>query len=202
MRIAVFGARGRTGRLLVDEGLARGHELAALTRSPWPDRAGEVRLTIGDARDTEAVATTLDGAEAVISVMAIVEGTEPTTSLSEATRTIAEVMPRAGVHRIVVTTNTSVFHDREVADPFVIVATEHRRNVAMLRSGGLAWTVLAPGMLTDEVPGGVATALDAPAPGRRLSRGALARLTLEALERDDWIGHVIGVADAPADAGG
>ena len=198
MRIAVFGARGRTGRLLVDEALARGHELAALTRAPWDDRDGHVRVVVGDARDPEGVADTLDGAHAVLSVMAVAEGTEPTTSLSDATRTIVELMPSAGVPRIVVTANSSVFHDREVADPYAIVAAEHRRNLAMLRASAVAWTVLAPGSLTDdEHAGEVETALDAQTKGRRVPRVVLAGLALDALERDEWVGHVVGVGEAP-----
>lgn len=198
MRIAVFGARGRTGRLLVDEALARGHELAAIIRAPWTERVGDLRVVVGDARDPEVVAATLEGAHAVISVMAIAEGTEPTTSLSDATRTIVEVMTPAGVPRIVVTANSSIFHDREVADPYAIVAAEHRRNLAMLRAGAVAWTVLAPGLLTDEAPAGeVETAIDAQAQGRRVPRVVLAGLTLDALERDEWIGHVVGVGEAP-----
>jgi len=198
MRIAVFGARGRTGRLLVDEALARGHELAAITRAPWGEHEGDLRVVVGDARDPGVVAATLDGAHAVISVMALAEGTEPTTSLSDATRTIVELMPGAGVPRIVVTANSAVFHDREVANPYAIVAAEHRRNLAMLRASGVAWTVLAPGLLTDDEPAGeVETALEAQAKGRKVPRVVLAGLALDALERNEWIGRVVGVAEAP-----
>ena len=201
MRIAVFGARGRTGRLLVEEALARGHELAALIRAPWAERVDELRVVVGDARDPVVVAATLEGAHAVISVMAIAEGTEPTTSLSDATRTIVDVMPSAEVPRIVVTANSSVFHDREVADPYAIVAAEHRRNLAMLRASGVGWTVLAPGLLTDDAPAGeVETAIDVQAQGRGVQRVVLAGLSLDALERDEWIGHVVGVGEAPRSA--
>ena len=34
MRIAVFGANGLTGRLLTEQALAAGHEVAAVTRRP------------------------------------------------------------------------------------------------------------------------------------------------------------------------
>lgn len=197
MRIAVFGARGRTGRLLVDEALERGHELSALVRATVPELEGSVGLVLGDAREVEQVEETLRGADAVVSVMTIEAGTEPTTALSDATRVIVEVMERRGPTRFVLSTNSTVFSDREIADPYRILAEEHRRNVAHLRESRLAWTVLAPMLVRDGEPGVREEVVDAKAAGKELSRTGLARASLDALDRDEWIGHVIGIADTP-----
>jgi putative NADH-flavin reductase len=154
-----------------------------------------VTLVVGDARNEAALGRALDGADAVASVMAIQAGTDPTTELSDATRSIADAMAARGGGRIVLTTNASVFHDREVADPYRIVALEHRRNVALLRETSLAWTVLAPRFLTDdEATGRYDATPDAAAPGRSIPRADLAAAVVDALERDDWIGHVVGVS--------
>ena len=196
MRVAVFGAAGRTGRLVVDRVLHAGHDVTALVRRPDVELPAQARLTRGDARETSALDTALEGVDAVASVMAIQATTEPTTDLSDATRAIVQAMDRRGISRIVITTNASVFHDREVADPYRIVAIEHRRNVVMLRATSLAWTVLAPGFLTDDDASGRYDAtIDAAAPGRSISRQALAVAAVDALERDDWIGHIVGVSD-------
>src|SRR5829696_5760084 len=105
MRIAVFGATGRTGRPLVDQALERGDEVLALSRSPEPALPAEVDVVKGDARDLDAVRSVVDGVDAVVSVLAIEAGTEPTTVLSDATRTIVDAMREEDVRRIVITTN-------------------------------------------------------------------------------------------------
>ncbi|MCH8560632.1 MULTISPECIES: NAD(P)-dependent oxidoreductase [unclassified Nesterenkonia] len=68
MNVTVLGGTGRTGRLLVEELLRRGHQVTALVRDP--DRAPEhARVVIGDSRDPQALAEALVGAEAVISTL-------------------------------------------------------------------------------------------------------------------------------------
>jgi uncharacterized protein len=197
MRIAVFGATGRTGRPLVDQALERGDEVVALSRSPEPALPAEVEVVRGDARDLAAVRSVVDGVDAVVSVLAIEAGTEPTTMLSDATRTIVDAMREEDVRRLVITTNSSVFTDRDVKDPYRIVADEHRRNVALLRGTTLDWTVLAPAFLGDGEPGELDAVIDARASAKEISRVGLAAAVLDAIGRDAWIGHVIGVSDTP-----
>lgn len=196
MRVTIFGATGRTGRLVVADARGRGFEVAALVRNrakaDFPDG---VRIVEGDARETGAVTDAIQGADAAVSVMAIPEGTGPMTDLSDATRTIVAAMEGSGPRRLVVAVNTSVFHDRPVKPPFDIVAEEHRRDLAIVRASSLDWTALAPTFLTDDEPSGTyVVELDAKAPGAGIPRGDLAVAVLDALGHDDWIGHVVGVS--------
>jgi hypothetical protein len=39
--------------------------------------------------------------------------------------------------------------------------------------------------------------VDAKAPGRRLGAASFATFLLDALERDEWIGHVVGASAVP-----
>jgi putative NADH-flavin reductase len=134
MPVTIFGATGRTGRLVVAEALRRGLEATALVRNlakaEFPDG---VRVVEGDARDAGAVTTALEGADAAVSVMAIPEGTGPITDLSDATGTIVAAMEASGPRRLVIAVNSSVFHDRPVKPPFDVVAEEHRRDLAIVR---------------------------------------------------------------------
>ena len=192
----MFGAAGRTGRLVVAEALGRGFAVTAALREPgrvsFDDR---VRVVACDARERDDVAQALEGADAAISAMAIPSGTGPTTELSEATRTIVATMTSLGPKRLEVTVNTSVFSDRPVKPPFDVVAQEHRRSLAILRESALEWTALAPAMLTDDEPAGSYDAVfDAKAPGADIPRGDLAVAALDGLDHDDWIGHVVGLA--------
>lgn len=70
MKLAVFGATGSTGRLLVEQALRVGHDVRALVRTP--DRAvlpATVRLIEGNVLDAAAVAEAIDGADAVLSCL-------------------------------------------------------------------------------------------------------------------------------------
>ena len=65
MRVTIFGATGRTGRLVVADARRRGLEVAALVRSrakaDFPDG---VRIVEGDAREAGHVTDALEGADA------------------------------------------------------------------------------------------------------------------------------------------
>jgi hypothetical protein len=70
----------------------------------------------------------------------------------------------------------------------------------MLRGTTLDWTVLAPTVLRDGDQGvELEAVVDAKASGRDISRAGLADAVLDALDRDEWIGHAVGVADTSPD---
>jgi putative NADH-flavin reductase len=197
MRIAVFGASGKTGRFVVDQGLERGHELVAFVREASRfDASPNERLEVveGDARDPEAVAEALRGSDAVVSVLAL-DRPDDEPGHSEATRTIVKTAKAEGVRRIAVTANNHVFHDDEVPSDLAAFAREHRRNRDLLRSSGLDQTIVASPTLSDEPgTGSFAVSLDQKASGQRTARADLATAALDALGRDDWIGHIVGVS--------
>jgi uncharacterized protein YbjT (DUF2867 family) len=72
MRVSIFGGTGKTGRLILGELLSAGHEVRALAREPakLAIRTDALRLVQGDARQPEAVADTIKGAQLVISTLA------------------------------------------------------------------------------------------------------------------------------------
>ena len=196
MRIAVFGASGKTGRFVVGQGLERGHEMVAFVRDVSRlDRALErLEVVEGDARDASAVAAALRGSDGVISVLALANA-EDEPEHSEATRTIIDTAKAEGVRRIVVTANNHIFHDDEVRQEFAANAREHRRNRDLLRSSGLDWTILAAATLADAPgTGAYAASVGEKAPGDRTSREDLATVALDAFGHDDWIGRIVGVS--------
>ena len=198
MRITVFGASGRTGRRVVEQGLERGHEITAFVRDASRFDASHDRLTVveGNARDPDAVAAAVRGGDAIISVLALMKA-EDEPEYSEATRTIVEAAEREGVRRIVVTANNDVFGDDEVTGEFAVHAREHRRNRETLKASGLDWTIVAAGWVVDEPgTGSYQAVVDAKAAKRKIAPADFATAVLDALERGDWIGHIVGVTNA------
>jgi len=195
MKVTVFGAAGRTGREVVRLAAERGHEVRAFVRSPA--ELGAASAVVGDARDANAVTEAIDGADAIVSVLALMSAdAEP--EYSEATRTIVDAAASSGVRRIVVTANNDVLTDREVTGDFAAHAREHRRNRATVEASGLDWTMLAAPWVTDDEPRGAYEAVvDGKGPGRRIATADLALAIVDAVERDGWIRHVVGVSAAP-----
>ena len=197
MRAVVLGITGRTGHIVVDLALGRGIDVVALVRheleSPSDPR---VAVTILDLRDQDAIAPAIAGADAVVSAIGPVTGVT-ITEVSEATQAVVDAMIRAGVRRIVAAANGKVLTTDEVTGEYANVAAEHRRDAAILAASGLDWTVLAAPYLTDEPgTGAISTAVDAKPPARSLTRVDFAATLLDALAHEDWVGHIVGVANA------
>ena len=109
MRLAVFGATGRTGKLLVEQALNAEHDVTAFVR---PRSLGKLtikheRLTVvqGDATEAAAVERAVNGADAVISVMNSTwsRKTAKTKPLTRGAQNIIDAMSKHGVRRLIIT---------------------------------------------------------------------------------------------------
>jgi len=197
MKIVVFGATGRVGRAVVEQGLARGHEITAFVRSPARlDRAESPGLTVvlGDAADPASVAAEIPGHDAVISALGVAT-MEETTELSTMNANVVEGAKAANVSSVVTVVSAAVFFETS-RPPFQFVGEEHRRDLAMLRASGLDWVGAAPGTITDDdALGSYQDELDAPAPGTEITRFDLADFLLDAVETDAFVGHAVGLSN-------
>jgi len=196
VRVVVLGTTGRTGSIVADLALDQGIDVVALVRhEPDPPLDARVAVTVVDLRDQDAIAPELAGADAVVSAIGPVAGVT-VTEVSEATQAVVDAMTRAGVRRIVAAANGKVFTDDEVTGEYANVAAEHRRDAAILAASGLEWTIVAAPFLTDDpATGDVRTVVDGKGPGRSLTRADFAAVLLEALDRPEWVGHMVGVAN-------
>lgn len=170
MRLAVFGATGKTGKALVAQALAAGHDVSALVRDPAKitPRDG-LRLETGAAADAAAVANTLAGCDAAISLLGNFNR-KPNTEMSDATRTIVAAMGAHGPRRLVVVTTIGVGDSfaplRSLMFKGIIrfVAKEiwrdRERQEAVVRDSALDWTIVRPGGLTDKPATGRWTLID------------------------------------------
>lgn len=70
MQVALLGGTGRTGVLILDELLLRGHRVKALVRAEGRIAPGEsVTTVVGDSRDRDTLSTVLSGCDAVLSAI-------------------------------------------------------------------------------------------------------------------------------------
>jgi putative NADH-flavin reductase len=158
MRIVVFGANGPTGRELIGQALAAGHQTTAVTRHP-EQIAPRERLAVAgaDATDAEAVSAAVAGSDAVLSALGVPYTRNPVTVYSTGTANIMAAMQDHGVRRLVVTSSaaldpayrsTDSVLFRHVMEPLFMrlpgktVYADNDRMEALIRASGLEWTIV------------------------------------------------------------
>ncbi len=109
MKLAIFGAAGRTGIPLVQQALEGGNDVVALVRTPSKLAIGNERLTVvqGDVANLADVERVVQGADAVLSVLGHVKDSEPDI-LTKAIRNIITAMDKYDVKRLVSLSGASV----------------------------------------------------------------------------------------------
>jgi putative NADH-flavin reductase len=209
MRIAVFGATGRTGVPLVEQALERGHEVVAFVRSPGKLGVENPDLTVveGDVYTGEGVAEAVTGADAVVSVLGQT-GDGPDDLLTVAGDHVIEAMEEAGVDRLVTLVGAGVREDGEsvslsgrvmgtalrlVAGEVLADAAEH---VQRVRTSGLEWTVVRAPRLVDGEGTGDYRAGDIALGFESVVRADVARFMLDCLEDERYVGEMPKVGKA------
>lgn len=193
MKLALFGAAGRAGRLLLEQALAAGHTVTALVRDPARLALRHDRLTLlaGDARDPQAVRAAVAGAEAVISVLGPRDN-GPERAVTQATRNILAAMQAHGVRRLVLSAGAGVGDPNDRPGPFHHAITALLKLAAgnvyadmvevvqTVRASDVDWTVVRVPMLTDGPSAGqVRVGYVGVGTGPRLSRADLAAFMLQ-----------------------
>lgn len=163
MRVTVFGASGKAGRLVVQECVEHGWETTAFVRDA-SKVAARPRLTAvaGDAGSLDDVRGAVRGRDATLCCLGLRDITVPSTDFSDAVKTIVRAMKESGVRRIVLIASTVVLPGPDggvrgvagVPDFLHNVVAEHVRNYETLRDSGLDWTVLCPATLVEDIPVG------------------------------------------------
>jgi uncharacterized protein YbjT (DUF2867 family) len=109
MKLAVFGATGLTGGLVVAQAIEQGHEVVALVRDPRRVSLQHPRLTVlaGSPTLLTDVERCVSGADVVIHCLGIGgkgDG-QPTTLISDSVKAALAAMAKHGVARIVCMSN-------------------------------------------------------------------------------------------------
>lgn len=166
MHLAVFGANGPTGRLVVRQALATGHHVSAVTRKPdeYPLRSPHLEVVTADVTDPAGVGRVFSGPQAVISTFGVPYSRNKITVYSQGIANIMRAMTIYRVKRLVCVSSTTVATEeapgesllwRKAVSPLlrnVIGRTlyeDMQRMEEIVQSSDLDWTVVRPAGLFD-----------------------------------------------------
>lgn len=162
--IALFGATGQTGKLLLEEALTAGHEVKALVRNAAKLKREHPRLIVfeGDVLKEEDVRKIVEGTDIVVSLFGHVKGS-PDWLQTDGTKNIVSAMKENKLDRIISLSGGGLafpekdepkFVDKmirtimKIAVPKVLNdAIEHHK---VLQDSGLKWTIVRGPRLTNE----------------------------------------------------
>lgn len=206
MKILIIGATSRTGRLLVDQASARGHQVTLFCRSASrvPEAQRALPTFTGDARSEADLGPALRGQDAVVCILQA-DDTGPTRLVSDAMLALCPAMRAAEVGRVVLLSARPVL----AATPAWIMTLlwlwlrnayrDLARAEGVLEGSGLDWRIARPGRLTDGPAKGRYETEEDPLDSTRardLSRADLATALLDLTEAEAPAHRAIGLGGA------
>src|SRR5437879_2777045 len=215
MKLAVFGSNGPTGRLLTQLALAEDHDVVAFTRRPdaFPIEHRRLEVAAGDVHDADAVASVIEGTDAVLSTLGVPFSKAPITVYSDGAANIVAGMHAAGVKRFACVSSSAIgphpeplggFIFEKILQPYVVnklgrtVYDDMRRMEAIVSDSDLAWTIVRPSGLFD-VPAVSAYEVAIDSIGHRFTaRIDLADCLLRQALGDTYVRSTIAVATPSA----
>jgi putative NADH-flavin reductase len=206
MKLILLGATGRTGRLVVEQALSRGHAVTAVARASSAAHLrairanGSLQVVVGDPCARDALTPILAGHDAVISCLGQ-RSRRDASLLRDSAAAVLAAMAACGVGRYLVVSQALLFPSR---NPVVILLRALlARHVAdstameqLIERSSTDWTIVRPPRL---VNGGRAR-------GYRVTAGALpdgawtmryadlAAFLLDAAQNDEHLKTIVGVA--------
>jgi len=200
MKLFVIGATGQTGREIVQQALARGHQVTAFVRSPEGITSRNGRLTVikGNAMDENELFNAMQIHDAVLSTLGPREVFKPSSMLRDSALATTLAMNRSDVKRLVVLSAAAHFPGILNRIASFIMRNHMRDSLAMeeiVQASGLDWTIARPPRLTQEEYTTYRSREGAaPKMGFTLARKAVAAFMLDAIEQEKHFHKIVGIA--------
>jgi putative NADH-flavin reductase len=158
MKIAVFGASGKTGILIVYQALNQGHLVTAFARQPTRVTIQHKNLRVigGDILEVDKVKMAVEGQDAVLCAIGM-DKNKPNTLLSDGTKNMLNAMESSGVKRFICMSSAGIlgndggFWFGKVIMPLFLahVFADKRRQARIIQESSADWVIVRPTRLTD-----------------------------------------------------
>ena len=177
-KVLVIGASRGIGLETVRAALRSGHSVRALARSvaSMPIQNADLDKVSGNALDSDTIRNALQDIEAVIQTLGVDVSPwavfEHTTLFWQSTRILVDAMKAAGLKRLIAVTGLGAGDSRGhggllydvVVFPLLLKRVYDDKDVQewIIKSSGLDWTIVRPGLLTNRPATGRYRVLTAP----------------------------------------
>lgn len=200
MKLVVFGGTGKTGKHIIEQALAAGHEVVALVRTPSRMEIEDPRLHVvqGDILQADRVQQAVAGADAVVSVLGP-SSNKPEFTISKGMDNILAAMRQQGVRRLIISAGAGVRDPQDrpgLIDRFASLAlnivshnvvADMQQVVDKVRASDLDWTVVRVPMLTDEPAKGTLKVGYVGDITPRIARADMAAFMLQQIDSNKYI---------------
>jgi putative NADH-flavin reductase len=203
MKLFIVGATGRTGRLVIEQAISRGHTITAIVRRPGMLHAHErLLIVVGDPLRCSILAPALVGHDAVISCIGQ-RSQQDANLLTRAATSILEAMSESQVHRCLVVSQGLLFPSWNPIVIFLRLAL--KRNVAdsaamerVIRASKSDWTIVRPPRLLEGgIPSGYRVdRLPFHGAGWAMQRADVAAFLLDEAEKAGHVREIVGLTSA------
>jgi hypothetical protein len=198
MKLVIFGASSPTGKLLVENALAKGHVVTAFARDE--SRLGmthpNLRVFCGDALKYEDVEAVVSGSEGVLSTLG--PKGKPAVMAAESTKNIVNAMEKHGIQRLILVSVAGIAVPQDQRGKNFIysllkfflrdVFIDRENQLALLSASRVDWVAVRVPRLTEGAgTGSVTVFFGKPSPVMKLTRADLADFMLEQLNSDQWL---------------
>jgi uncharacterized protein len=203
MNIAIFGASGRVGSVVLKNALQYGHHVNVLVRNPQNiNQHQNVTIHKGDVLQKEDVEKVIESCDAVISCL----GTDKNDTLSKSMPIIVEAMRKNHIERIVTVGTAGILQSRTSPTLYRFQSNESRRKrtraaedhlkaFLILQTTKLDWTIVCPTYLPDGTrKGGYRTEKDyLPEEGKSISIYDTGDFVFSQLESSSFLHSRVGI---------
>jgi len=204
MKVIIFGSTGRTGKYLIQFTLEAGFQVTAFARNPDAVTIRHPRLIVfqGDATNTNAVESAMEGQDAVI--FAVGTDLGETNLRQTAMQNIIGAMHKHQVRRIVgiggmgilqASEDLKIFETKTFPQEYKAVSEDHNAAYELLLKSGLDFTFVCPPTIADgPLTGKYTTEENYPPHGQFVIDTAdLADFIVKELSEPRYIGKRVGI---------
>jgi uncharacterized protein YbjT (DUF2867 family) len=194
MNLLVFGATGKTGSLVVERALAKGHTVTALVRDPFKFTRPNVRVFAGNATNPSDVLAAMHGQQAVIETIGGTTPYKTTTLETDSIHAIISAMHEEQVQRLISISMMGIgeshaqapfWYKHLLMPTFLHGSTQDKTNKeASILSSGLDYVIARPPILKDTAALGHVRILGPGTIGHTITRSDLANFLVDQLETD------------------
>lgn len=161
MKIVVFGATGKTGSLLVEQAIAKGHDVTVYVRNAQSVKIEnpKLKIVVGNLSETLKLKDVLAGAEAAFSTLGGNSLTKRSPELVSGIDNIVNTLEQEVVPRFIYLSSFGAGDSKKLmpsilkffmVDLFLrIPLADHNLNEQRIMNSKLQWTIVRPGGLTD-----------------------------------------------------